>query len=237
MAVLGATAPRLEELLSGTLTHIPSIEFVHSLLAFDAGRRFEDRLLAAESGDLGLFVLVVEGAPLDQSLAGDGQFNRLGTRTPEAWISALAPVAAATIAIGTCATAGGIPAAAGSVTGAMSLMAFLGQGYQSAGGLPIVNVPGCAPPGDAFIETLSYVLLHLGGLVPLDLDAHGRPRWLFDERTPVTLRGHGSPLEADCGVPSRGWINRLGGCVAVGGSCIGCTRADFPDLALDAMAV
>ena len=230
MAMLGATAPRIEELLAGSLTGIASIALIHSLLAFDAGDRFIDSLLAAERGELDPFVLVVEGAPLDRSRAGEGQFNRLGPRTPEAWIESLAPLAAAIMAIGTCATAGGIPAARGSVTGAMSLERFLGPGVRSKGGLPIVQVPGCAPQGDAFIEALSYVFLHLEGRVPLDLDEHGRPRWLFDESTPVTVGPTTHKFVADCGVPARGWINHIGGCASVGGSCNGCTRPDFPDL-------
>lgn len=233
MAMLGATAPRIEELLAGSLTGISSIALIHSLLAFDAGDRFIDSLLAAERGELDPFVLVVEGAPLDLSRAGTGFFNRLGPRAPETWIESLAPGAAAVMAIGTCATAGGVPAAQGSVTGAMSLETFLGSSFRSLGGLPIVSVPGCAPQGDAFIEALSYVFLHLGGKVPLDLDEFGRPRWLFDERTPVTIGAGRHTLVADCAVPARGWINRIGGCASVGGACIGCTRPDFPDLPFD----
>ena len=234
MAMLGATAPRIEELLAGSLTGVPSIELVHSLLAFDAGTRFIDRLWAAERGDLDPFVLVVEGAPLDRARAGAGEFNRLGPRAPEAWIESLATRAAAVMAIGTCATAGGVPAAAGSVTGAMSLERFLGSSFRSRADLPIVQVPGCAPQGDAFIEALSYVFLHLEGRVPLDLDGQGRPRWLFDESTPITVGPDGNWLSADCSVPSRGWINHIGGCASVGGSCNGCTRPDFPDLPVHA---
>ena len=42
------------------------------------------------------------------------------------WLRRLAPGAAAMLAIGTCATWGGVPAAAGNISGAMSLMDFLG---------------------------------------------------------------------------------------------------------------
>ncbi len=229
MAMLGATAPRLEELLNGALTHVRSIELVHVLLALDAGDAYVRRLDDAREGRLDPFVLVVEGAPTDQRLAGTGSFNRIGPHAPEEWIELLAPHAAATIAVGTCATDGGVPAAEGSATGAMSLPAMLGDGYRSAGGLPVVSVPGCAPPGDAFIETLSYVLLHLGGLVPLDLDEHRRPRWIFGESQELTVGG-GHTVAVDCSVPSGGWMNRLGGCRDVGGRCIACTHPTFPDL-------
>jgi hydrogenase small subunit len=122
------------------------------------------------------------------------------------------------------------------VTGATGLGTFLGRDFRSCGDLPIVNVPGCAPSGDAFIETLAYVFLHLAGLVPLELDELGQPRWLYSSATPLQAQqlpscGGGQPASesAMCPVPERGWINRVGGCAAVGGACNGCTRPGFPD--------
>ena len=245
MSVLGATSPRLEELLGGGLTRV-QIELVHPALALDAGDAFVEVLDRARLGHLEPFVLVLEGSLFDETAAGEGSFSSLGQRDGEPvsipqWVSELAPRAAAVMAIGTCATSGGIPAAAGSVTGAMAVSAFLPAGFTSQAGLPVVNVPGCAPSGDAFVEALSYVLLHLDGLVPLDLDELGRPRWLYAQSTPVTggaaqdgdAQGDGTILlTADCPVPSRGWINHLGGCAAVGGTCNGCTRPDFPDFTI-----
>lgn len=61
----------------------------------------------------------------------------------------------------------------------MGLEEHLGPDFRSEGGLPVVNVPGCAPSGEAFLETVIYVLLHWKGLVPLELDDEGRPRWLY----------------------------------------------------------
>jgi hydrogenase small subunit len=242
MSVLGATGPRLEELLGGGMTRT-QIELVHPALALDAGSAFVAHLRRACAGELDPFLLVVEGSLFDEDRAGEGYFSALGTRDGEpvtvaSWIRDLAPKAAAVVAIGTCATWGGIPAASGNVTGAMGLGDFLGPDFRSGAGLPIVNIPGCAPSGDAFIEALSYVVLHLEGLVPLDLDELGRPRWLYS--TPTPLASQRSPdgtvrtteVTADCPVPTRGWINRLGGCAALGGACNGCTRQDFPDATL-----
>ena len=247
MSVLGATSPRLEEFLAGGLTHIPRIEFIHPALALEAGDRYLEALNRARLGQLDPFILVLEGSVFDERLAGDGSFSRLGQVAGQAvavedWIAWLAPPAAAVIAIGTCATWGGVPAARGTVTGAMGLEAFLGKDFRSRSGLPIVNVPGCAPNGDAFVELLSYVLLHLGGLVPLELDGLNRPLWLYTHSTPLQpVRGLNQTWEeaderADCSVPVRGWINHLGGCALVGGACNGCTRPDFPDRTLRVIA-
>ncbi len=241
MSVLGAVSPAIEDLLGGELTDIPSIELVHPVLSLESGARYLNFLEAAARGDDDGFLLVVEGSLFDQRLAGAGSFSGLGERDgqpipAEEWVCRLASQAEAVIAIGTCATSGGIPAAKGNVTGAMGLGALLGEEFRSRAGIPIVNVPGCAPNGDAFIEALSHVFLALGGLVPLDLDELGRPRWLYSEPTPIQQvpacgaePGPSRSEVAFCPVPERGWINRVGGCATVGGSCNGCTRADFPD--------
>ncbi len=168
------------------------------------------------------------------------------------WLKRLAPGAAAVIAIGTCATWGGIPAAIGNPTGAMSVMDFLGENYRSALGLPVVNIPGCSPVGDNFSETVATVLLFLNGLGPLpDFDELGRPAWLFSETVHrrCTRAGYyeeGTFAKAygdkeclveigcwgpvvQCNITSRGAINHMGGCMNTGGICIGCTMPGFPD--------
>ena len=97
-------------------------------------------------------------------------------------LAQMAPGAAAVIAIGTCATWGGIPSAAGNPTGARSTMDFLGKDYRSALGLPVINGPGCPPIGDNFTETVAAILLFLQGIGPLpEFDELGRPAWLFSE--------------------------------------------------------
>ena len=168
------------------------------------------------------------------------------------WLRLLANRAAAAVAIGTCATWGGIPAAAGNVTGSMSLMDFLGKDYTSALGVPIVNIPGCSPVGDNFTETVGAVLLFLQGIGPLpEFDELGRPKWLFEEtvhrhcvRAGYYEEGVFAEQPGDkeclvdvgcwgpvvqCNITERGAINHMGGCMVAGGACIGCTMPGFPD--------
>jgi hydrogenase small subunit len=238
MAMLGAAEPGIEDLLLTRLADVPPINLVHPVLALESGDAYRDYLEQAARGERSPFVLVVEGSVLDESKAGEGSFSRLGMEgerplTTAAWIDRLAPPAEAVVAIGSCATWGGIPAAAGSATGAMGLEEYLGRDFKSRAGLPVINVPGCAPPGEAFVEALIYLLLHLSGLVPLELDEERRPRWLYTESAhPLPPRADYLAAEAyavtnkptvGCPVPTQGWMKGIGGCARVGGYCIGCT--------------
>lgn len=264
ISVLGATAPPIESLLTGSIPGVPRVILHHPVLSIEAGEAFVNNYRLAMDGKLDApYVVILEGSVPDESLSGDGYWSAMGTSaisdsgggTPEpvaTWLARLAPGAAAAIAIGTCATWGGIPAAVGNPTGAMSLMDFLGSDYRSAFGLPVINVPGCAPVGDNFTETVAAVLLFLQGIGPLpEFDELGRPAWLFTEtvhrqcqrggyyeegtfaseygeRQCLVELGCWGPV-VQCNITSRGAINHMGGCMNVGGPCIGCTMPGFPD--------
>ena len=267
IAVTGATAPSVEELLAGTIPGLPKVVLHHPVLSVAAGAEFVAPMKLAVEGKLGApYVVVLEGSvPDDQALPEDqGYYSAMGAGgfDPESendqpnrvtdWLRLLAPGAAACIAIGTCATWGGIPAAAGNVTGSMSLMDFLGKDYASVLGVPVVNVPGCSPVGDNFTETVAAVLMFLQGFGPLpEFDELGRPAWLFEETVHRHCPRAGYYEEGDfaeefgdrqclvdlgcwgpvvqCNITERGAINHMGGCMVAGGACIGCTMPGFPD--------
>ena len=106
-------------------------------------------LVRSGGGRLDPFVLVVEGSIPNEKIKKEGYWAGLGTDpttgqpiTTCEWIDRLTPKALAVIACGTCATYGGIHAMEGNPTGCMGLADYLGWGWKSKAGLPIVNVPG-----------------------------------------------------------------------------------------------
>ena len=265
IAAVGATSPSVEDLIAGTIPGVPRVVLHHSVLSVESGEQFIRNYQMAERGELGApYVVIYEGSIADERIAAahGGYFSAMGAQKmpdgssqpiPTAtWLKRLAPGAAAVIAIGTCATWGGIPAAVGNPTGSMSIMDFLGKDYRSAYGLPVINVPGCSPVGDNFTETIACTLLFLNGHGPLpEFDELGRPQWLFSETVHQRCVRAGYYEEGtfaekygekeclveigcwgpvvQCNIVSRGAINHMGGCMNTGGVCIGCTMPGFPD--------
>jgi hydrogenase small subunit len=270
IAVTGATNPPLERLLLGAVPALPLVILHHPVLAIESGAAYVENFRRAIRGELDApYVLCLEGSACDESLAGEGYWAALGVGSIEEedanmidgvrqpvsvmdWAKAMAPGAAAAIAVGTCATWGGVPSAYGNPTGAMSLQDLLGKSYRSAFGLPVVNIPGCSPVGDNIMETVAAVVLFLQGLGPLpEFDDLGRPAWLFGETVHrhcvragyyeegVFAKTYGDkeclvevgcwgPV-VQCNITERGAINGMGGCMNTGGPCIGCTMPGFPD--------
>ncbi len=259
VAVVGGTRPSLEQVLTGAIPGVPRVELIHTTLSVESGSEWLQNLVLAERGELDApYVITWEGSVLDESTAGDGYWMGLGQDprsgrqvTSREWLDRLAPGAAAVLAVGTCASWGGIPAAAGNPTNAMSVGEHLGRAFRSAAGIPVVNIPGCAPVGDNYLETATALLLFLNGLAPApELDALGRPAWLFSDTVHRSCRREGAfdagvfaaeygdegglvelgcwgPV-VQCNVAERGVIDGRGGCMQLGGICIGCTMPGFP---------
>jgi hydrogenase small subunit len=260
VSITAAMQPSLEDVVLGAIPGLPKVHLHNKVLAYETGEDFMKPFRQAAAGELDVpYVLVIEGSIPNENLSGEGFWTAFGsnleTGQPEPlnnWIEKLAPGAWAVVAIGTCATYGGIHAMAGNPTGCMGLADFLGWDFRSAGGLPIVNVPGCPVQPDNFMETLTWLLHQAAGLAPMiPLDDQLRPTWLFGktvhegcDRAGYYEQGdfaqdYNSPKcqvkigcwgpVVNCNVPKRGWMAGIGGCPNVGGICIGCTMPGFPD--------
>ncbi len=259
ISITAATQPALEELIFGALPSVPEIRLHNPVLAYEVGDDFLGAFYRAAEGRLSPFILIVEGSIPTERNKQEGSWATLGTDRQTGqpiptchWIDRLAPRAWAVVALGTCATYGGIHAMEGNPTGAMGLPDYLGWQWKSDGGIPIVCVPGCPAQPDNMTETLLYLLRQSAGQAPMiPLDEALRPTWLFSEtvhegcdrggyyeqaefaagyggRQCIVKLGCWGPV-VQCNVGKRGWTSGIGGCPNVGGICIGCTMPGFPD--------
>ncbi len=260
VAMTSATSPSLEDIITQAIPGMPKVVVHNPVLAYEVGDEFMQAWYDAEAGKLDPFVLVVEGSIPNEQINGDGYWSGMGNDpdtgqpiTTNEWVDRLAPKAAAVVALGTCATYGGIPAMKNNPTGAMGLPDYLGWKWKSSANLPVVCIPGCPAQPDNTTETLLYLAMHLAGRAPApELDEALRPKWLFgrtvregcnragfaeqgefateygsDHRCLVKLGCKGPVVK--CNVPVRGWQSGIGGCPNVGGICMACTMPGFPD--------
>ena len=137
---------------------LPKIAVHWPLIDFECGPvggadDFIEWFFKADRGELEPFVLVVEGSIPNEAIKSEGYWCGFGNNpetgqpmTTSEWLDRLAPKALAVLAVGTCATYGGIHAMAGNPTGAMGVPDYLGWGWKSKAGIPIVCVPGLPGP-------------------------------------------------------------------------------------------
>lgn len=188
--------------------------------------------------DKGGYYLVVEGsvpAGMDKAcVVGHEAFTEQTARA--------AAKAKAVVALGSCAAFGGIPAAEGNSTGAVSVPEFLaGRGIKT----PVVRLPGCPTHPDWLVGTLAHVIKF--GLPPLD--DLGRPKAFYgrlihdtcprfadyerenfaehfgDEGCLFKLGCQGPITWADC--TRRYWNHGVNTCIQAGAPCIGCASENF----------
>lgn len=231
----------LDEVLPGR--HI-SLMFQATVMG-GTGEPVLEILEAAERDLKGQFILLVEGSV---PTASGGAFGTLGDVPMRDRVLALGRVAQAVIALGTCASFGGMFAAPPNPAGCASV----GDVLKSEGiGTPLVNVPGCPPHPAWFVGTVATILL--GGLGGLDLDEYSRPKafygplvhencprrasfdegkfaqYLSDEGCLYELGCKGTVTHSDCSL--RRWNNSTNWVIGSGAPCNGCVEPDFPDLA------
>lgn len=253
MSALGAEPAGLVETLAAAGIRL----LWHPSLSAEGGAPLLDLLDQWRSGRQTFDALCIEGAVL-RGPNGSGRFQMLGgSGSPMAWwVGELAARARVVVAVGSCAAFGGIAAAHGSPTEATGLVfagdepgGLLGEGWRAAGGLPVVNIAGCAPHPGWLVETL--MALAQGLIRPQDLDGFNRPRFWANH-----LAHHGcarneyyefkasavAPAQLGCLMEHLGckatqapgdcnvriW-NGGGSCTNAGYACINCTSPGFEE--------
>jgi len=220
-----------------------SLEYHETLMAA-SGWQAEENLAHAMQQYEGRYVLLVEGGI---PTAMNGMHLTLGpqAKTGLSLVREAADKAAAIFSIGTCASFGGIQAAAPNPTGAKGVDKVVKQ--------PVINVPGCPPSAKNIVGTLMHFLLF--GTLPA-LDLYSRPKWAYGNRIHdlCERRGHfdaGEFVEnfGDDGAKD-GWCLYKQGCkgpytfnncsterfnqhvnwpIGAGHGCMGCSEPNFWD--------
>jgi len=138
----------------------------HETLFAASGHQIEDALHKAIESNAGKYVLVVEGAiPLKDG----GIYCEVGGKKAVDSLKECSEKAAAIIAIGSCASWGGLPSAEPNPTGAVGVPAIIK-------GKPIVCLPGCpANPYNLLGTVLQFATF---GTLP-KLDSEGNPLFAY----------------------------------------------------------
>lgn len=239
-ALLRADGPKIDEIV----LDIISLEF-HETLQAASGHQAEKQMEEAMEHFFGKYLLFVEGSiPMGMG----GHYGTIGAsgETFHDHLLRAAEGAAAVVAVGSCATFGGIPAAAPNPTEAVGVMDVVK-------GKPIINIPACpANPANMVGVILHYILT---GQIP-ELDSLLRPKFAFGYRIHDNCerRAHfdaGEYVEAwgDTGAKNDFCLYKMGckgpmtfnNCsivrynegvnwpIGVGRGCIGCSEPDFWD--------
>jgi len=230
-------APTVESLIFDAI----SLDYHHTLQAA-AGHGAEAAREAAMEENKGEYILVVDGSIPN---GNNGYSTIAGISNHDMLIEAAADCFAI-VAVGTCASFGGLPQANPNPTGAVSVSEIIKD-------KPIINVSGCPPIPVVITGVLAHFLTF--GTIP-ELDALGRPAAFFGQnihdrcyRRPFYERGQFAETFDDEGA-RKGWCLYKLGCkgpttynacatlkwnqgtsfpIQSGHGCIGCSEPSFWD--------
>jgi len=251
ISLLNSASPTVKNFLIDQI--VPGVHLnlrFHATIMAGAGEPVIEIMEATPKEKKGDYILVAEGA---FPTATDAIYGAIGERdgksvTMVERLEELAKDALAILAVGTCASFGGIPAAAPNPTGCKPASEIL---KIKAISKPLINIPGCPPHPDWFVGTVASIILN-GLPKASDLDDNLRPlafygklihencprRAYFDEGKFAKKFGDdgcmyelgckGPITYADC--PLRQWNNGTNWVIGAGAPCNGCTQPEFPDL-------
>ncbi len=235
-SLLRASRPSVAEIVLDVL----SVDYHETIMAAAGYQAEEAKQATIEAGG---YLLVVEGSI---PLAEDGIYCTIGGRTAVDLLEEAASNALAVVAVGNCATFGGIPAAKPNPTGAVKVSDLVSH-------IPVLNLSGC--PMNVVNLTATVVHYLTFNELPA-MDELGRPLFAYGARIHDNCerRGHFDAGEfvrawGDEG-HRKGWCLYQMGCkgpvsfhncpavrwndgtswpVKSGHGCIGCSEPDFWD--------
>ncbi|MFZ5512866.1 MAG: hydrogenase small subunit [Pseudomonadota bacterium] len=233
-SLLRAEHPTIEKLILDLI----SLDYHETLMAA-AGHQAEEARRAAMKANKGKYILVVEGAI---PVKDNGIYCKVGGQKAIDMLREVAADAAAVIAMGSCASWGGMPSTDPNPTGASSVGQVLGK--------PVVTIPGCPPNPYNFLATAVHFLTF--GKLP-EADELGRPKFAYSRliHDHCERRAHfdagrfalefgdeghrkgyclyklgckGPETYANCSTIGFGDVGESNWPVACGHPCIGCTE-------------
>ena len=241
------------------VSFLNSIHFaaVDDLLINTLDVKFQSNVMAA-AGDLAVsaaqaagtqpgYILIIEGSI---PVGAQGRYCEIWPgMTMHNAVQSFAPAASYIIALGACASYGGVTHGAPNPTQAHGVSGIIGNDSR------LINIPGCPAHPDWLVGVVSYLLTN--GRIP-PLDEHRRPLMYFGRRIhddcfnkrkycgePIFAQKFGEEgcmeylgckgkhTYSDC--PMRKWnskgpgLNGVNWCIGSKSPCIGCVNPNFPD--------
>jgi hydrogenase small subunit len=237
--------PTLESLILGQI----SLDYHHTLQAA-AGDAAEQARIDAQTANAGKYILIVDGSI---STKDSGAWSTISGISNIAMLKDVAAGAALIVALGTCASFGGLPAAKPNPTAAKGVQAIFGNTSPTT--KKVVNVPGCPPIPEVIGAVITYYLTY--GKAPA-LDSKRRPTSFYGSTIhaecprkdyyeegvfalsfdDAAARRGGCLYKLGCKGPvthsactSKRWNQGISFPIASGHGCIGCTEPGFWDRA------
>lgn len=233
ISLLNSENPGLYDIL----TSIVNFTFNNTLMGNEGDAAFEKFLETLDTE----FILLVDGAV---STKEKGAYNIIANYNGKA-ITALEAIELAgakakyVVAVGTCASHGGISAAKPNPSESKSVQEVLNR--------QVIKLPGCPCHPDWVVGTLA----HLVGYGVPELDSEGRPLLFYsftihntctrrgffeegifaknfgEEGCMIKLGCRGPSTKTDC--PRRKWNGYVNWPIGDNTNCIGCAKSTFPD--------
>jgi hydrogenase small subunit len=240
VSLLNVTEPAT---IDHVLLDVISLKY-HPNLSAAAGDLAVGGLVDAANALSGQFILCIEGGI---PTGANGRCCVIGHRNGGDWtmldaVNELGPKAKHVVAVGTCASLGGVirPDA---YTRVQTVSGLLSGRTRS----PIVNLPACPAHPTAVVGTLATLITNPASL---RLNASGNPIAYFTNRIHAVCPRKGTRAVRELGAfgcfkelgcrgpettincPSMKWNGKKSWCIEANAACIGCASPEFPRLPL-----